>query len=74
MPEQGGAGVAVASDVGAHVELSAQNVTVQSGVAGVVENVNSFLSGIRASFRQDNEIVTTNLKQKTRNLNDGYKK
>ena len=26
----------------------------QSGVARVVDNVNSFLSGIRASFRQEN--------------------
>ena len=46
----------------------------QLGVAGVVENVNSFLSGIRATFRQDNVIVTSGLKLKPKNPNDESEK
>ena len=44
----------------AHQSESVQNVT---SVASVAEGVSSFLSGIRASFRQDNVHVQTKLKQ-----------
>ena len=40
----------------------------------LVENVNSFLSGIRATFRQDNVIVTSGLKLKPKNPNDESEK
>ena len=44
---------AATSSINSHVSGSITAQSESQGVAGVVENVSSFLSGIRASFRQD---------------------